>query len=407
MADGISYESYERYQNSLGTLKASYDAGVVDEVSYKTRVTDMETSFYNNEFDAATASSYDNSVPATVDASTTSDGTTSATSTANSAVGATFQNSYASGWDAEIDSHIANYGGKGGRLTQFVHNDSTKDDERLAYIKLVDADGMSEVSAAQGSNKAKLDAIFKLLTSSSYRYDRFILNSVSENRAERVATIKTVGDSFSVTFSGREPMVIAVSGSLVFDYDRNSERMSWYTAFCNAYEYYLRASINAKYRAKIRFVLPDFTVYEGYIVSLCSNQASDSDMTVPFNFSMLVTSEAFNQSYMNDTTPNATSSNASEYTQAKGAADKEAAASGTVSAGTDGAVVQAENNEKAATTTSTKSTVDNSTAKEAKKKESLSEQLSKVRTAINSTYNVISTVGNAVGIRTRKNSIFR
>ena len=442
-----SFTQYETLKSGVDTLQSLHDRGLISDSDYTSGLHELDITYKNggmtqdacativHNYSIITAGAAGQHVTTVSTSDTgadsgTSETTTSAagdvvnngTATAESAKGASYQSLY-NDWDPEIDNYIGNYSGKGGRLSQFVHNDGKDDDARIAYLKLTgNVDAMGSISSFYASDKSKLDAIYKLLSAKNKKYDRFIVTGLGENRSEKVSTMKTVGDSFNVTFSGREPLVINVSGSLIFDYDR--DRMSWYTAFCNAYEYYLRASVTSRYRVKVRLVMPDFTVYEGYIISLGSSQSSDSDMFIPFNFSMIITQEYMNQAYNDSLTAVTGGTVASEYEQAKKSADAEATSTGAVSPKTDGALANAENKVKAAggtvtengstTTTSTtggnatvESRVNNSTAKEAVKKEKLSDQLFAAKNLANKYYTAITQVANACGARFNKNSIFR
>lgn len=345
---------------------------------------------------------------------------TAVTTTASTgAVGSTFQSNYQVAWDSSIDNYIGNYSGKGGRLTQFVHNSSDTEDSRRGYIQLLVGDtDMSQISSAPdlSSNKSFLDAIYNLAVGSSQNYDRFIINSISESRAERISTMKTVGDSFCLTFSGREPLVISVSGELVFDYATN--RLSWYTAFCNAYEYYLRASITAKYHAKIRLVLPDFTKYEGYIVSMNSSQSADSDMVVPFSFAMAVTSESFNRSYVSEgqtaASTESTSTDAStSVPYSMNATGTISMSGGTVPPDADGALVQSIANSSTTVSMSGGTVGTQATGHVSAIQKTISNAtsaLNKFKTEINKArpvVNKITSIANKIGIRIPRNSILR
>lgn len=382
---------YAAYQADIDKIKASYEAGDIDGYEYNSTLSELAVNFSNGGY-----------VGSATPASTSS----IATKGTGLAKGAALQSIYAK-YDEEIDTYIGNYTGKGGRLTQFINNNGSTDDERIAYIKLVDnSAAMSNISSTvfDKSNIDSFKAIYKLLTSDTAKYDRFILNSVTENRAERMSLMKTVGDSFSMTFSGREPMVISASGSLVFDYDR--ARMSWYAAFTNAYEYYLRASVASKYRCKVKFVLPDFTIYEGYIIGMSSNQASESDITVPFSFSMVVTQEQVNRAYNNDgtvvTTPD------SSLDEADLAARNEALASGNVSPETDGKKANAEVTVKEVGKASeTIAKVNSTTSSKATDMQNLSKQISNVKAEVYKATALVNTVTNAIGVRVKAPSILR
>jgi hypothetical protein len=188
------------------------------------------------------------------------------------------------------DAYISSYSGTA-RLINFTRTDGSDDDNKLGYIKLLDT-GNFMSGVASGENKQNLDAIYSALKA---RYNRFIITAIQESRSERSMIQATVGDSFAATFSGREPMVLAVQGLLICDHDKS--KLTWYHAFMNAYEHYLRASRLAKYRVRMKLVLPDFTDYTGYMLNIGTSITSDNDMVIPMNFSMLVCNEAFNKAY--------------------------------------------------------------------------------------------------------------
>lgn len=448
-----SFKEYELLESGVNTLKSLHERGLISGSDYTSGLNELGVTYNNggmtqeacativHKYSSITPEAAGQHVTVVSTSDTGADSGTEETTTsaagdvvnngtataASGAKGAEYQSAYATDWDPTIDNYIGNYSGKGGRLSQFVHNDGKDDDARIAYLKLTgNVEAMASISSFYASDKSKLDAIYKLLSAANKKYDRFIMTGLGENRSEKISTMKTVGDSFNVTFSGREPLVINVSGSLIFDYDR--DRMSWYTAFCNAYEYYLRASVTSRYRVKVRLVLPDFTVYEGYIISLGSSQSSDSDMFVPFNFSMIITQEYMNQAYNEDLTAVTDGTVASEYEQANKNAANEASATGSVSPETDGAVAKAENNLLASggtvtvngTTTTVAaadtsmnnrsemiSKVSNATASEVVKKEKLSDQIFAAKNYANKVYTAVTQVANACGARFNKNSIFR
>lgn len=338
---------------------------------------------------------------------TGSEQTTTPTTTGTKTIvkGSALQSHYAISYDTEIDTYIGNYSGKDGRLTQFINNDGTTEDARIGYLKLIGSDAdisaMDSISSTitstvTAADKNSLNAIYKLLTASSTKYDRFVINSVSENRAEKMSIMKTVGDSFAMTFTGREPLVIQVSGSLVFDYDRT--RMSWYVAFMNAYEYYMRASMLAKYRVKLKLVLPDFTIYEGYMVNLAATQAAESDITVPFNFGMVVTNEMFNSAYSNSGIVQNTTNTVVKDTA--DAANAENLSSGSITPTTDGALAKATLEDSTSNDTTASSTLSNSskeTASSVVKKSTLSKNLSAAKTS--ETITLAGQALNTVGVR--------
>ena len=118
------------------------------------------------------------------------------------------------------------------------------------------------------------------------QYDKFAITGITDSRSEKMQIMPTTGDTYIATFTGREPHILGVNGNLIFDYDRT--KLSWYSAFMDAYEYYLRASRSSKWRCKVRLVLPSMQEFVGYIININSTIAAESDIVVPFAFSMLV-----------------------------------------------------------------------------------------------------------------------
>lgn len=252
-------------------------------------------------------------------------------------------------------STLADYGSGSARLTNIASPTCERDDARLGYLKLIDSGTMAAV--ASGAQATILKDIYNSLTAKS-GYNKFIITALHENRSERSMIMNTVGDSFAATFSGREPMVINVQGLLIFDYAASGVQ-SWYLAFLNAYERYLRASQLAKYKAKVTLVLPEFTEYVGYIISISTSQSADNDLAIPMNFSMLVCNDTFNKAA---TTGGATIASTTTTTSAS-TASTSTTTTGSVAGSTGDSAIQAASVGTAGTVgTSTNSAASSTTA---------------------------------------------
>lgn len=189
------------------------------------------------------------------------------------------------------------------RLVSFTHADPGTNGDRIAYLKITASNGPNAASdinmltdVIDGSPiKADLQEIHGELVGANARYQKFILSGIQTSRQERTQIIPTFGDSFAAVFTGRDPMVISVSGSLIFDSSSGTQSMTWYHAFINAYEYMLRGSRLAKWWAVAKLVIPDMTGaesydgYTGYIISLSESHSAENDNVIPISFSMLVT----------------------------------------------------------------------------------------------------------------------
>lgn len=189
------------------------------------------------------------------------------------------------------NTQIATYSGDSddSRLSELTGAEVKDDNKRLAYIKLVvpDEKAYDDFPEDMKEDKAVLQAILSELKE---KYNKFILTGLGINSQEKVQVMPTFGDAFAVTFTGREPLILGITGYLVFDYS-TAGKQSWYAAFMNAYECYLRGSRLAKWRAKLTLVLPDLIEYRGYMMNLNSQLASDNDQVIQMQFSFLVTGQ--------------------------------------------------------------------------------------------------------------------
>ena len=186
-------------------------------------------------------------------------------------------------------SVVNKYDSGSGRLTDITSADYAKDDERLGYISLVAPSGaFTDIGKYADTNSSTLASLLKELQG---KYTKFIFSAVQLQRDEQYTLVPTFGDAYSVVFTGKRPSVLGVSGHLVFDYD--TSMLSWYTAFLTAYEYYLRGSRLAKWKAKVKLVFPNFVTYTGYIMSLNDSVQADTDNVIGVNFSFLISEQNF------------------------------------------------------------------------------------------------------------------
>ena len=198
------------------------------------------------------------------------------------------------------ESVIAKYDEGGGRLTDYVASYAEDDDKRIAYMKLIaDKDMTSDFPQDIKDDRAVLESIFSEIKN---EYRKFVITGVGIDNRERVNVMTTFGDSFAATFTGKEPLILAFSGFIVFDYAGKAEQ-SWFHAFLNAYEYYLRGSRLAKWRAKLQITIPDVCEYKGYMMNLSTQMNADNDTVLPFQFSFLVTDQTIFKSLVENTKP--------------------------------------------------------------------------------------------------------
>jgi len=117
---------------------------------------------------------------------------------------------------------------------------------------------------------------------------KFFLESVSENREEKVQVMDTFGE-FVAFFFGRRPEVYAYSGTLL-----NAKNHDWKNEFQENYDNFLRGSQAVKFRATMLLQYDDVLV-EGYMMNCQTQQTGVMDKAVPFSFNLLV----LNRSPMN------------------------------------------------------------------------------------------------------------
>lgn len=110
---------------------------------------------------------------------------------------------------------------------------------------------------------------------------KFFLESVQENREEKVQVIDTFGEWIAFFF-GKKPEVYSYSGTLL-----NAQNHNWKNEFQENYDYYLRGTQAVKNRATV-FMQYDDVMVEGYILNTSINMSGMADTSVPFQFNMLV-----------------------------------------------------------------------------------------------------------------------
>jgi len=110
---------------------------------------------------------------------------------------------------------------------------------------------------------------------------KFFLESVTENREEKVQVLDTFGE-FVAFFFGSRPEVYTYQGTLL-----NSINHDWKNEFQLNYEHFLRGSQAVKNRATM-FLQYDDVVVEGYMINSQIKQTGIDDKTVPFGFSLLI-----------------------------------------------------------------------------------------------------------------------
>lgn len=110
---------------------------------------------------------------------------------------------------------------------------------------------------------------------------KFFLESVQENREEKVQVIDTFGEWIAFFF-GKKPEVYSYSGTLL-----NVKNHDWKNEFQQNYDLFLRGSQAVKYRATMMLQYDDVIV-EGYMLNASIQMTAIADNSVPFSFNLLV-----------------------------------------------------------------------------------------------------------------------
>lgn len=117
-------------------------------------------------------------------------------------------------------------------------------------------------------------------TSSGGGYTDFLLTNVSVNFSEKVQITQTYGDSETVYYFGKAPVIFNLAGMLIDDMDNQ-----WFIKFVEMYTHVLRGSESARNYELVQLVLPNMIVL-GSIMSMAYNQDANSDTNIPFSMQM-------------------------------------------------------------------------------------------------------------------------
>jgi hypothetical protein len=152
-------------------------------------------------------------------------------------------------------------------------------EDRVSTIRLVRRLNAAERAQAK-TNEAHLPWV-NLIPPNT----KFFLESVQENREEKVQVIDTFGEWIAFFF-GRKPEVYSYSGTLL-----NAKNHNWKNEFQQSYDLFLRGSQAVKHRATVMLQYDDVIV-EGYILNNSIQMNAMAENAVPFSFNMLVISRS-------------------------------------------------------------------------------------------------------------------
>ena len=113
-------------------------------------------------------------------------------------------------------------------------------------------------------------------------YTNFLLQSVQEQRAEKMQVIQTFGEPF-VFFFGEHPRVIAGTGILL-----NTEDFNWRAEFWENYDKYLRGTKCVQNKTRVTLQWDDILV-EGYFIKANAAESATKPNQVEFDFQIFLT----------------------------------------------------------------------------------------------------------------------
>jgi hypothetical protein len=140
-------------------------------------------------------------------------------------------------------------------------------------------DDIGEVFHALG------DREINSFSGSNGTYIGFLIQTVTENRQEKVQTSPLAGDSSHTTFFGGNPLQYAYSGVLI-----NGSNVRWREVFTKLYTTLLRGTAAVSKGRPVKVVY-DNKVVSGWVVSMSQNLSSANEMVIPFNFTLQVMDE--------------------------------------------------------------------------------------------------------------------
>jgi len=113
-------------------------------------------------------------------------------------------------------------------------------------------------------------------------YTNFLLQSIQEQRAEKMQVIQTFGEPF-IFFFGEHPRIISGSGVLL-----NTEDFNWRAEFWENYDKYLRGNRCVQTRTRITLQWDDILI-EGYFIKANAVESATKPNMVEMDFQIFLT----------------------------------------------------------------------------------------------------------------------
>jgi hypothetical protein len=107
-------------------------------------------------------------------------------------------------------------------------------------------------------------------------FSDFLLTSVNVNLTEKVQITQTFGDSETVYYFGKAPVIFNLGGMLIDDLDNQ-----WFTTFVEAYTHIMRGTELARNFELIEIILPNMIVV-GTVMGFSYQQEAGRDTDIPF-----------------------------------------------------------------------------------------------------------------------------
>jgi hypothetical protein len=152
-------------------------------------------------------------------------------------------------------------------------------DDTYATIQVYTADGRNIPLVDAGGDFFDVDNPARSYTN---KYSNFLLQSVIEQRAEKLQIIQTFGAPF-VWFFGQQPRIIQCNGVLM-----NTEDFNWRAEFWENYEKYLRGTKCVESNSRVTLSWDDI-VTEGYFIEADAQEQANNPHQVVLNFKVLLT----------------------------------------------------------------------------------------------------------------------
>lgn len=145
-----------------------------------------------------------------------------------------------------------------------------------------DTYGTIQVRRSNGLTIPLFDAAADGDTGQGDKNSNFLIQSVTEQRAEKQQVILTFGEPY-IFFFGEQPRSINVSGILL-----NTEDFNWRAEWWENYDQFLRGTQCVRNKARVYLSWDDIVV-EGYVISASAIEDSSNRNLVQFNFQMFLT----------------------------------------------------------------------------------------------------------------------